>query len=76
MYHLAESIRIMGVLLRPFMPETAAKIFEQLGLSEQDWESASVFGGIEDGHKVGTPSPLFARIDKEKLLAELMGTEE
>lgn len=76
MYHLAESIRIMGVLLRPFMPETAAKIFEQLGLAEQDWESLSVFGGIEDGHKVGTPSPLFARIDKEKLLAELIGTEE
>ena len=76
MYHLAESIRIMGVLLRPFMPETAEKIFEQLGLPMQEWESVSAFGGIEDGHKVGTPSPLFARIDKEKLLAELAGTEE
>ncbi|NLC69420.1 MAG: methionine--tRNA ligase, partial [Clostridiaceae bacterium] len=44
LYNLAESIRIVSVLIQPFMPETPEKIWRQLGLEENSpavsWDSA------------------------------------
>ena len=67
---LVETIRYIGVMLRPFMPETADKIFAQLNTEAVSFESLSTFGanGIVN---VGTASPLFARIDEKKKLEEL-----
>lgn len=67
---LVETIRYIGVMLRPFMPETADKIFAQLNTEAVSFESLSAFGanGIET---VGTAFPLFARIDEKKKLEEL-----
>ena len=71
MYNLLESIRIGTVLLSAFLPETADKIFSQLNTENRSIESIKEFNGFDAGIKLNSPEPLFARIDKEKKLAEL-----
>ena len=73
LYNLIECIRILGILLTPFMPETGEKILSQIAVGGELAGIASVkggFGAAESFH-VGTPTPLFARIDAEKMLAEI-----
>lgn len=76
LYNLLEGIRHLGILISPFMPEASEKIFDQLGCANKSYESLEVYNGIEVGSKVGTPVPLFARIDTEKMLAELEAKQE
>jgi len=74
LYHLAESLRFISVLISPFMPETPIKIREQLGIGEGElatWESLSKFGRIVEGTKVNRGEPIFPRMDVEKELEEL-----
>lgn len=71
LYNLLESIRIISVLLSPFMPETAKAIFAQMNCNLDTYESIKTFGGLEAGASVGTPTPLFSRIDAEKMLEEI-----
>ncbi|MBQ4160397.1 MAG: methionine--tRNA ligase subunit beta, partial [Clostridia bacterium] len=71
MYNLIESIRIIAICLESFMPETAKKIYEQIGATKTDWESAKVFGATEPGTSVGTAVPMFARMDEKKKLEEI-----
>jgi methionyl-tRNA synthetase len=62
LYNLAEVSRILAVLLWPFLPGTALKIFEQLGLTgAPDSFKAAHWGGLPTGHSIGTPAPLFPR---------------
>jgi methionyl-tRNA synthetase len=62
LYNLAEVSRILAVLLHPFLPTTAAKIYEQLALSgAPDKFSDAKWGGLKQGHAIGTPAPLFPR---------------
>ena len=64
LYNLAETCRALAVLLRPFLPGTAAKIYAQLGLtSSPDKFSEAAWGGLKPGHKIGEPAPLFPRKD-------------
>ena len=71
LYNLLESIRYIAVLLSPFMPDTSKAIFEQINSDENSYDSLSQFGVLKPGTVVGTPTPLFARIDSEKMLAEI-----
>ena len=71
LYNLLESIRYIAVLLSPFMPDTSKAIFEQMNCDENSYDSLSQFGVLKPGTVVGTPTPLFARIDSEKMLAEI-----
>ena len=71
LYNLLESIRYIAVLLSPFMPDTSKAIFEQMNSDENSYDSLSQFGVLKPGTVVGTPTPLFARIDSEKMLAEI-----
>lgn len=74
LYHLAESLRFISVLISPFMPQTPIKIREQLGIGEGDlasWESLSSFGRIPEGVKVNRGKAIFPRLDVEKELEEL-----
>lgn len=65
LYNLAESCRILAVLLWPFIPGTAVKIFQQLGLGESpDKFAAAAWGGLKAGHAIGEPAALFPRKDK------------
>ena len=71
LYNLIESIRFIGILLKPFMPETAKSIFEQIKCEKTDWESLKEFGLTESGKNVGEGKPLFNRIDEAKKLKEI-----
>ena len=78
LYRLLECIRRLGILLRPFLPATADSILTQLQVSEalSTLESAEGPFGAPEAFAVGTPTPLFARIDTEKVLAELKAEQE
>ena len=71
LYNLIESIRIVSVLLKPFMPETAEKIAEQINAKDSTWDSIQTFGGYQPGTKTGEAVPLFARMDEAKKLEEI-----
>ena len=74
MYNLSEAIRIIAVLISPFMPDTSEEIFRQLGITDDSaklWDSAATWGVIPEGFKVSKGKPLFPRIDVEAELKEL-----
>lgn len=69
MAHLAESLRVTGILLRPFITEAPGQVFKQLGISNQDitkWEDLYEVGVIKAGTKVIKGDPIFPRLDTEK----------
>ncbi len=76
LYNLTECVRLLAVMLSPALPQTAAKIREQLRLVEADiaWDAAAF--GARDAYAVGTPEPLFSRIDIEKQLAAIQAEKE
>jgi methionyl-tRNA synthetase len=63
LYHLAESLRIIAILLSAVLPKASAGIFAQLNwtgllaLGEADW------GKLADGHQLAAPTPLFPRLE-------------
>ena len=66
LYNLAESLRIVSVLIYPFIKETSLKIREQLGLDEKvSWEDSRVFGLLPDDTKVRKGEVIFPRLDIE-----------
>lgn len=74
MFNLAESIRIVSILIQPFMVETPKKIWHQLGLRGEGvlaWESAKTWGGYPVGTAVNKGEVIFPRIDLKKELEEL-----
>ncbi len=78
LYNLLEAIRVCGVLLKPFMPESAEKILDQIGAveAERTWESAQKPWGLRDEVTVQKGEILFPRIDLAKELAELEARQE
>jgi methionyl-tRNA synthetase len=66
----AESLRIIGAVLSPFLPDAASGLFEQLGLSDRPDklapEAPTTWGEIPPGTKVRKPKPLFPRIVAEE----------
>ena len=70
LFNLLECIRILSVLLAPIIPEAAEKITAQIGNDAKSTEFT------EGSYTVGEASPLFARIDAEKVLAEISAEEE
>ena len=73
MYNLLETIRICGILLTPYMPDSAEKIREQIGAdaSIYNWETAGVYGSLPQTVTVHKGAALFPRIDMNKELAFL-----
>ncbi len=72
LYTLAESIRIIAILISPILPKAAHGIFDQLnwkmelsGKEERFRLEDAKWGRLPDGHVVGKPVPLFPRIEKE-----------
>ena len=71
LYNLLDCIRVLGILLTPFMPTTGKAIHAQLQVADAvTVMDAAAFGAV-DTYAVGTPTPLFARIDGDKMLAEI-----
>ena len=66
LYNLLECIRILGTLLYPIMPDSADSIKAQICNNNTALEF-----GVTESFTVGAATPLFARIDMEKALAEI-----
>ncbi len=77
-YNLLEGLRIVGVLLSSFLPETAEAMRAQLGVSEEayTWQSILSYGGLPVGTVLKKGTALFPRIDVKKELAELSEMEQ
>lgn len=80
LHNLAETLRIVSVLIYPFMHTTSNEIRKQLGLWYADvaWEDAFTFDMMQ-GEQVKKGAPIFPRLDIEKELEELeamKGTKE
>ena len=71
LYNLLECIRLIGVMLSPIIPEAAEKIAAELGSDSK----ALSFGEVKV-YSVGEATPLFQRLDAEKVLAEIAAEAE
>ena len=69
-YLSANAVHSIAIALYPFIPESAQKIWIQLGMegnvSEQSWDSMSKLS-IKDGHTLGIPSPLFVKVEESDI---------
>jgi methionyl-tRNA synthetase len=74
MYHLAESLRYVSVLIQPFLTETPKKIWAQLGLNAEvtSWESLSKFAQIPAGTTVQKGQPIFPRLEVPEEVAYIV----
>ena len=69
----AEAIRIITALAHPVLPESAAKVWQQLGLGDIEIAAKSgelkhlAWGGLQAGTKFGEPAPLFPRAEKDAI---------
>jgi len=76
MYNLCECIRIIGVLITPFMPSSGEKIKniftgENCNPEIFEWDSAAIFGTLPKDAGIGKPEILFPRLDAEQELNAL-----
>ncbi len=68
-----EGLRIIALLIEPFMPGIAARLRTQLGVEEmpRDLDGAVVWGGLPEGTEIGKTEALFPRVDIKAYLEEL-----
>ena len=71
LYNLLECIRLLGIMLSPVIPDSSNSIKAQL-CTDND---TLTFGEVNE-YSVGEASPLFARLDAEKVLAEIAAEQE
>ena len=79
LYNLLETIRWGAVMLQPIIPESAEDILNRLGTDARSFDTVGgvdKFGGIKAGTTTMESKVLFARIDEEKMLAELQAELE
>ncbi|MBC1373630.1 methionine--tRNA ligase [Listeria booriae] len=73
MTHLAENLRIIAVMLKPFLTQCPEGIFTQLGVEDEslkDWASISGYGKIPTSTKVvAKGTPIFPRLDAAEEVA-------
>jgi methionyl-tRNA synthetase len=71
LYQALESLRLIALLLAPFMPSTSERMWSQLGIEEDLWKQNlkedGKWGGLKPGRKVTKPFPLFPRLDPSKI---------
>ena len=78
MYHLAESLRIIAVLVSPVIPVGAPKIWEQLGLGgfeDVQLDDVRTWGGIQTGTKVVKGEPIYPRFEVPEMV-DITAVEE
>ena len=66
MYHLVENLRKVAVLIKPYMEETSPKIFNQLGINNENlmtWDSTKEYPKYKNIKVVEKGEPLFVRLD-------------
>jgi methionyl-tRNA synthetase len=68
LYTLAESVRVVATLLESFLPETAQRMLDQLGMADggtEDWPSRLGWGRTAPGTVTGKAQPLFPRLETQ-----------
>jgi methionyl-tRNA synthetase len=72
LYTLAEVLRLLKLLIEPYMPTTATKIGCQLGIPEEEadrpFAEAALWGGTQAGQTTHVGPKLFPRIDEDRAL--------
>ncbi len=72
LYNLIETLRIVGTILLPFLPDTATKVLADVGGEQTKlFEGSVVFGKLNGGEVITKSEPLFQRMNIEKELAEM-----
>ena len=70
LYNLVEVCRVLAVMLWPFLPGTAVKMFRQIGMpGAPDRFSQTAWGGVQPGQRIGEVLPLFPIKEKPKAAA-------
>jgi methionyl-tRNA synthetase len=63
LYSLAETLRILSILIEPVLPSAAAGMRSQLARDGSVTIADTAWGGLPPGHVLGAPTPLFPRIE-------------
>ncbi len=71
LYNLLETMRIVGVLIYPFMPEKSLSLLEQLGMKNAPQKEDFVWGKLPPGTKVKKGKPLFPKVDEAKIAQDV-----
>ncbi|MFD2045587.1 methionine--tRNA ligase [Ornithinibacillus salinisoli] len=74
MAHLADSLRIVAVMLQPFLTKSPTEIFKQLGITDdslKEWDTVYNHGLIKAGTKVEKGHPIFPRLDVDEEVAAI-----
>lgn len=77
LYNLSEIIRIVAVIITPFMPTLPEKVYTQMGMADktefQTWDSIATWGNFPAGVKINRGLPLFPRIEfkEEEIVTEV-----
>ena len=77
LYNLMESVRIAGILLRPYLPDTSDKILKALNTDQTDYDTVSTFGLLEEGRQITEkPEILFARLNEKEVMDKVNAIQE
>jgi methionyl-tRNA synthetase len=68
LYGLAEGLRVVSVLVHPFMPSSAERLLEALGQTDLSLENAH-FGAVPGGGRTGEMDQLFPRVERREASA-------
>ncbi|MCI8587882.1 MAG: methionine--tRNA ligase [Lachnospiraceae bacterium] len=77
-YHLIETLRKIGIILKPVMSDTSENILRQLGITkneEKEWESIKKYDTLKEVKVIEKGEPLFMRLDakeEEEYIKEAM----
>lgn len=80
LYRATETLRWLAVMLYPVMPDSAEKIYAQIGLGGKPSDSDGVsaidpatlkWGGLPEGTRIGESMAVFPQIDKVKVMSDI-----
>ncbi len=70
LYSLTENLRILAILLEPFIPGSSKEILDQLATEVRDYESIRTYGALEEDLVTTKGSPIFKRLDLDEIIEE------
>ncbi len=77
LYNLSESLRIISILIKPYMEKTSVEIRKQLGIVDEcTWEDSKIWGGLKEATRVNKGGIIFPRLDIEEELVKLNEANE
>lgn len=77
LYNLLETVRIAGILLRPYLPETSEKILASLNTQKTTFDDLSEFGLLETGIQITEqPKILFQRLKESEVMEKVSEINE